>query len=78
MLVVLLLVVVVVGVVVGGGDGGFGGFGEAKNLVKVEGLGPIPFHLLVLVTHWWHCHLRLCNLLNIREIIWWQAILGNI
>ena len=49
-----------------------------ENLVKVKGLGPVPFHLLVLVTHWWHCHLRLCNLLNIREIIWWQAILGNI
>jgi len=25
-------------------------------LVKVEGLGPIPFHVLVLVTHRWHRH----------------------
>ena len=43
----------------GGGDGGDdgGGGGGIQNLVKVEGLGPIPFHVLVLVTHRWHRHL---------------------
>lgn len=37
-------------------------------LVKVEGLGPIPFHLLVLVTHRWHRHQHVVdNMLRFAE-----------